>query len=446
MLVFPLVFAPDVPQISVKEAVMLKLDGKKIDLSSLVVSPDRARVACVTADRKTVLVDGKKYGPFLAAASPTFSGDSRSMAFIAVRRAELGGEVYINGEYVKTESEVTKVLRLGETGPIAWTEQTKAGVRLCTPEFKTAPMPKVIRSTFSPDGKGFAFIFSEVQKDPAKPTNDFLMMGNTPVVPRGRTSFCYPAQGGNGYLSIHLDTKIDFAAGTATSFGDWNGQKFAFEGTMVGSPIFNSTGDTWALRSEFTGATPKGNMQFSRYTTTTGPVRELEIQSGFAFRPGSSDFVLCGKRGDELFLKRSPAVAVPYSQVPGLEVAPREMYKSAAWFGKKIALLFQSKRTKPSLFVEGKGMVDLAADEAMPNSLSVSPDGKYLALNVVRNELATVMIVPLEDPLQMAVVGKEDSVVDQPAKVAPLWVDNRTVRFMALRKGQLIRMDATIQN
>jgi hypothetical protein len=439
-----LVFPPS-PKIDLKETVLLKLDSKKLDLSSLVVSPDRSRVACTSADRKFAVMDGKRFGPFAVATPPVFSGDSRNFAFAAIREPLKGGEMYLNGEYVQTESEVTRVMRLGDTGPIAWMEQGKQGIRVCTNDFKTAWMPKLVRSAFSTDGKGFSFIFSELPKDPAQSPPEYLMQGNTAVVPRGRTVNCFPAPGGAGYLNIHLDTKIDYNAPAEIGFGDWNGQRFAYEGKVVGLPIFNSTGTAWAVRSEYTGVTPKGNMQFSKYTSTSGPVKELDIQTGFVFRPGSEDFVLCGKRGDDIFIKKSPALAVPYSQFPNLDVAPREFYKGAAWSGKNVILLFQSKKTRPSLFIEGKGMVDLAVDQAMQNSLAVSPDGKYLALNVLRNDVASVMVVPLEDPLQMTILGKEDFVVDQAEKVAPLWLDNRHIRFLALRKSQLLRMDAEIK-
>jgi hypothetical protein len=56
------------------------------------------------------------------------------------------------------------------------------------------------------------------------------------------------------------------------------------------------------------------------------------------------------------------------------------------------------------------------------------------------------MVVPLENPAAMTVLGKEDFVVDQAEKVAPLWLDNQSIRFLALRKSQLLRMDATIRN
>ena len=90
--------------------------------------------------------------------------------------------------------------------------------------------------------------------------------------------------------------------------------------------------------------------------------------------------------------------------------------------------------------------MDLNVDTAFPNTLAVSPDGKYLALNVLKNELGSVMVVPLENPIAMTVLGKEDFVVDQAEKVAPLWLDNRSLRFLALRKSQLLRMDATVRN
>ena len=441
MLVFP--FAP---QIDLKETVLLKLDPKKIDLSSLVVSPDRARVACVSADRKFALLDGKRFGPFAATAPPVFSGDSRTFAFAAMRSQDKGGEMYLNGQYVQTEFEVTRVLRLGDTGPIAWTERGKPGVRLCTEQFKTAWMPKLVRSAFGTDGKGFSFIFSELPKDTSDNPPEYLMQGNSAPVPRGQIVNSFPAPGGTSYLNIRLDVKVDFKQSADTGFGEWNGQQFAYLGKVVGLPIFNTTGTAWAVRSEYTGVTPTGNAQFSKYTTSSGAVKELDFQGGFSFRPGSEDFVLCGKRGDEFFLKKSPSLAIPYSKFPGLDVAPREFYRAAAWSGKNVVLLFQSKRTRPMIFVEGKGMVDLGVDEAMPASLAVSPDGKYLALNVMKNEIASVMVVPLDDPLQMTQVGKQDYMVDQAEKVAPLWLDNRSLRFLALRKSQLIRMDATIKD
>jgi hypothetical protein len=441
MFAFPLA-----PQIDLKETVLLKLDQKKMDLSSIVVSPDRARVACTSADRKYALMDGKRFGPFAVVGSPVFSGDSRTFAFGAMRTTDQGGEMYVDGAYVQTEFEVTRVMRLGDTGPLAWMERGKPGIRVCTNEFKTVWMPKLVRSAFSSDGKGFTFIFSELPKAPEDNPPEYLLQGNTPAVPRARTVNSFPAPGGTNFLSIHLDTKTDFRSPSEIGFGDWNGQRFAYEGKVVGLPIFNSTGSAWAVRSEFTGVTPKGNMQFSRYTTSTGSVKELDIQTGFAFRPGGEEFVLCGKREDELFIKKSPGVAVPYSQFAGLEVAPKEYYRAAAWAGKSVVLLFQSKKTRPSLFIEGKGVVDLNVDSAMPNTLAVSPDGKYLALNVMKNELASVMVVPIENPLAMTVLGKEDFVVDQAEKVAPLWLDNQSLRFLALRKSQLLRMDVTIRS
>ncbi|MEI7575783.1 MAG: hypothetical protein WCK51_02740 [Armatimonadota bacterium] len=441
MLVFP--FAP---QIDLKETVLLKLDAKKVDLSSLVVSPDRSRVACTSADKKYALLDGKRFGPFVATAPPVFSGDSRSFAFAAMRDNQQGGEMYLNGEYVKTEYEVTRVLRLGDSGPIAWTERGKPGVRLCTNEFKTEWMPRLVRSAFSTDGKGFSFIFTALPKDAADNPPEFLMQGNTPAVPRARTLNCFPAPGGLNFLSVHLDVQFNSSAPADTGFGDWNGQRFVYLGKVVGLPVFNTSGSAWAVRSEYTGVTPKGNMQFSKYTTSAGSVRELDIQNGFSFRPGSESYVLCGKRGDDFFIKKSPALAVPYADFPGLDVAPREFYRGAAWSGNNVILLFQSKKTKPSLFFEGKGLVDLNVEEAMPASLSVSPDGKYLALNVTKNDLPRVMVIPVDNPLQMTLVGKEDFVVDQPEKAAPLWIDNRSLRFLGLRKGQLLRMDATIKD
>jgi hypothetical protein len=437
---------PIAPQIDLKETVLLKLDSKKIDLSSMVVSPDRARVGCTSADRKYALMDGKRFGPFAVVGSPVFSGDSRTFAFGAMRTTDQGGEMYVDGAYVQTEFEVTRVMRLGDTGPLAWMERGKPGIRVCTNEFKTIWMPKLVRSAFSTDGKGYTFIFSELPKVPEQSPPEYLLQGNSPVVPRARTVNSFPAPGGKNYLSIHLDTKVDFNSPSEIGYGDWNGQRFAYEGKVVGLPMFNSTGSAWAVRSEFTGVTPKGNMQFSKYTTSAGSVKELEIQTGLAFRPGGEEFVLCGKRGDELFIKKAPGFAIPYAQFPGLEVAPKEFYRAGAWSGRNIILLFQSKRTKPVLYVEGKGVVDLNVDTAFPNTLAVSPDGKYLALNVSRNDLGSVMVVPLENPAAMTVLGKEDFVVDQAEKVAPLWLDNQSLRFLALRKSQLLRMDATIRN
>ena len=423
--------------ISIQETEMLALDRKKIDLSTIVVSPDLNRVGYLSADQRTVFVDKQRIGPFLEIDPVVFSADSKTFGFIARRERELGKELYLDGKYQQSLDPIVRVVRYGTLGNLAWFTSTKEGLVFTHAGGRSAPMPKVLRTTFAIDGSGFAFLYSNPPKELDKKNPDFLIYNSEPAIPRAGVAKMFLAPRAKGILTTSVENH-------PSSVITWNSQTFRVPGEPKGDPLFSDSGDTFAIRTEFNGLNDDGVEARSAYLVNGRLLQDLNLQAQLQFQPGTEKFALAGKRGDEYFIKRGFELAKPYREVSGFEDAPAEPIRAIRWVGNNLLALFQSKKRAPMLFLEGVGAISVPGEQVFPESLTVSPDKRHIAFFAEKKGLAVCMVASLGAPGPAQVIGKEDFGVSGAAQSAPLWLSNNTIRFHGIRKLKLIKFEATI--
>lgn len=429
-----------IPAGQISEAKLFKVQKGKIAPGSISISPDLSHYSYATPDNK-VVIDGKTYGPYLTVGAVLYSGDSKDYAFLAGVREKEPSVIIWNGVEKRTDNPVSNMFRAGETGGICWGEYNKDSTRLVYPTGATEWMEKIEKIYFSDDGSQFAMRTSEkltakdVPPNSAEPTSrDYIVYQDGTKVARDRTLLVFPAPNGQGYATLTSDNEVKF-----------RGRTVKFTGEFYSKPVFSPDGKQFAFRNSYTGTTPEGrNIQFYQYTIGGFSIPDLQIQTGLTFAPDGKKWVMCGLNGKQPYLYVSSSGMSRYDEFPQLNGAPPEPYKAAKFANGKIVLLFQSSRARPFLFVEEKGLVDLGPFSALPDTMSISPDGTKLLIGGSDLNESRAFLVDLENPGPATNVLKPGYDLQNLGKGTFVWKGNKEVQFMILRNSDLIRITAKL--
>jgi hypothetical protein len=440
--------------VAVKEVTLFKIEPKITDLSTMAISHDRTHYAFVTRDAKTAVVDGKKYGGYVRIGAVTFAGNSNDWAFVGIKKEGGKGFLVLNGEEQNLPDSVVRIIRAGSKGGLAWVEQTLTGAsfRLAFGTQTSEWCDLIERVNFAEDGATYLMYCRDRQMVKQKQADGtdkmvstgmldyYLMNGKDRVESQKRVLFAVAPKTGR-QLSVYDDgDQADQGRNRVVA----HNQTGRFPGQLVGQAFFSSTGKSSVLRCEYTGVTAEGNRQFSSYVVNALTHKELYYQAGLTFFPNSDQYVFCGFRDKVAYLYRSDTGARKYAEVPAMQGAPNDLYRACAFADNKLILLFQTKRATPQLFLEDRGMVDVGVTYIAPNSLSVSPDGKWLAFGAEKDGLTNCFVLNVQNPTEFQMVGKADYQMDNPDANRPQWTSNRTFHFMALRSAKVIRMEVSL--
>lgn len=450
----------------ITETKLFKVQKTKVAPGSISISPDLQHYSYGTLE-KTVIVDGKVLGPYNGYGSVLFSGDSKDYAFMANVRLGQPSRVIWNGVEKPTDFPVSSLFRAGETGGICWgefktvvtkdekdptKEMRQDFTRLIYPGGVTDWAEKIDKVVFSDDGASFAMRTSEKIPRPETPTGefsgpssrDFIVYKDGSKVPRRRVVQLFTAPNGQGYVTVAdgTDSAGDFASLNVFEV-TFRGRTVKSKGEFYGKPVFSPDGKQFAFRNSYTGTNPEGrNIQFYQYTIGGFTIPDLQIQTGLTFAPDGKKWVMCGLNGKQPFLYVSSSGLSRYDEFPGLNGAPPEPYKVAKFANGKIVLLFQSSRAKPFLFVEDKGLFEMGAFNSLPDTMSVSPDGKRLVIGGSDVREARAFVFDLENPGSAAEILKPGYDLQNLGKGTFVWKSDNEVQFMILKNFELIRVSA----
>jgi hypothetical protein len=456
-----------IPAGQISETKLFKVLKTKVAQGSISLSPDLSRYSYVTTDHK-VIVDGKSYGPYLSNGAVLFSGDSKDFAFMAGLREKEPSSIIWNGVAKQTDFPVSNIFRAGDSGGICWgevksiftkdekdpsKERRQDFTRLIHPGGATDWMEKIEKIFFSEDGSNFAMRTSEkvpvaeLPPDSSGPSSrDYIVYKDGKKVLRGRVFQVFSAPSNQGYATVSDGTSTTGDFSNLNSFEvSFRGRTTKTKGEFYGKPIFSPDGKQFAFRNSYTGPTPEGkNIQFVQYTLGGFSVPDLQVQTGLTFAPDGKKWVMCGLNDKQPFLYVSDSGLQRYDQFPMLNGAPQEPYKMAKFASNKLVLLFQHSRSKPFLFVEEKGLVELGAFTALVESMSISPDGTKMVIGGSDIKESRAFVVDLANPGPAAEILKPGYDLQNLGKGTFVWKGDHEVQFMILRNQDLIRISAKL--
>jgi hypothetical protein len=450
----------------ITETKIFKVQKGKVTPGSISISPDLQHYSYGTPDKK-VVIDGKSYGPYNTHGSVLFSGDSKDFVFMANLRLGEQSRVIWNGVEKPTEFPVSSLFRAGETGGICWgefksvitkdeqdptKEKRQDFTRLIYPGGVTEWMEKIEKVVFSDDGSSFAMRTSEKiprnessEADQSGPSSkDYIVFKDGSKVPRGRVVqiLVAPNEQGIATVSNGVERAGDFGSLNAFEVR-FRGKTTVSKGEFYSKPVFSPDGKQFAYRNSYTGTSPDGrNLQFYQYSIGGFTIPDLQIQSGLTFAPDGKKWVMCGFNGKQPYLYVSSSGLSRYDEFPGLNGAPPEPYKMAKFANGKIVLLFQASRAKPILFVEDKGIFEMGPFTSLPDTMSVSPDGKRLVMGGSDVTESRAFIFDLENPGAATEILKPSYDLQNLGKGTFVWRSDKEVQFMILRNSELIRISA----
>lgn len=445
----------------ITETKLFTIQKGKIAPGSIRLSPDLNHYSYVTADHK-MIIDGKTLGPYVTNGAVVYSGDSKDCAFLAQIKPSEPSKLIWNGAEKATEFPVGSIFVAGETGPICWVERKRvkeeeppkvdiqrAGEnanknapkenefsRLVTPEETTDWYEKIEKLGFSDDGKLFFLRTSQkvaqskdTPPDPSGPTTeDFIVYKGGKKVPRGQILQVYAAPSGGGFMAITGKSEVVF-----------NRTLTKFTGEIYGKPVFSPDGKQMAFRVQFTKYAPDGNQPNYQYYVNGKPIENLQIQSGLIFSEDGTRWVMCGLNRKSPYLLSSDLGLVAFADA-GLGKAPAEPYKAAKMVNGKLVCLFQAKRDKPILYIEGLEAFELGGFISAPDTLSVSPDGRHLLLAGSAGEETHAYMVDLGNPQAAVDVLPFKYDLQNLGKGTFVWRSDNEVQFAILKRNDLERV------
>ena len=429
------------PTADVSETKLFKILKGKVSPNSIAVSTDLLHYSYSTTDNK-VNIDGKVFGPYLSNGLVIFSGNNADYAFLASQKAGAPSSLIFNGSERKTEYPVSNLFRAGETGGLCWVERNQELTRLVYPGGTTAWFEKIEKLNFSDDGSLFALRISEKAKvlpgqfvDKSAPTSqDFIVQQDGSKIPRENILQVFPAPNSQGYATLTTDNWVNFRT-----------KRTSVTGEFYGKPLFSPDGKQFAYRNSFTRPTPDGkNVAFYQYTIGGYPYPDLQVQTGLTFAPDGKKWVMCGYNGKTYYLYVSSMGMVPYSDFPNLNGAPPEAYKEARFVNGNIVLLFQPKRANPTLFIEEKGLFDLGLLVSAPETMSISPDGRFMLIGCSDRTESRAFVVNLENPGPAVELLKPGYDLQNLGKRTFIWKSAHEVQFLILRNQELARVTAKL--
>ncbi|MBS1700065.1 MAG: hypothetical protein JST12_00255 [Armatimonadetes bacterium] len=403
--------------------------------SSIVLSPNLERYSYTTKDGK-VIVDGKSYGPYVGTGVPTFSGDSKQWGMLAQIKKDEAPKLILDGVPKDTEAPPSSVFRGGIHGPICWIERSDEHARLVTPDETTAWFEKIEKLDFSDDGLLFYMRTSEkIKKDKDAPkddnspsSRDYIVYKGGKRVPRERVLQVYIAPNNGGFAALAIDDTMVF-----------KGQTAKVHGHVYGDPQFSPDGKHFAFRTEFTEVVNQINTQRYQYVIDEQPIEGLQIQSGLTYSDDSLRWVMCGLNGKKPYLYLSDRGLMAYEDVVGLG-GVTDLYKQAKFVNGKLILLFQPRRSKPLLYVEDKGVAEIGPFMSIPETFSVSPDGKYVAVAGFQGQATHAYVYAVGGLAKAEDAMKGDYDLQNLGAGTFVWSGNHQLSFAILRRNDLIHV------
>lgn len=438
------------PKAQVVETKLLSLQKNKFVPNSIYLSPDFDHCSYKTPDGK-VMIDGKAYGPFVFSTPLIYSGDGKDFAFAATEKPDGAAKLFWNGVEKKTEFPISNVFRAGDTGPICWTERDKetTKTRLVTPYETTGWFEKIDRVYFNDDGSNFYVRIVEkvvrekdAPNDPSQPdSRDYIVYKGGKKVARESMLQVYIAPKDGGFAAVRPATNLrNLPTGTIggleviTKAGST-----VFRGELFGNPVYSSDGKQFAFRVRYTVPGAVSNQDCIQYFMNGKQITELNLQSGLMFSDKSDKWAMCGLNDKRSYMLTSWGGLMSYGQYPLLGGAPSEPYKFGRFVNDKMVLLFQARRSKPLLFVEDKGMIEMGPYSVLTDSISISPDGKFLAVAGTDGSMNHAYVVDLENPVAGVETLKGPYELQVTGDSTFAWQGGHDLKFAVLRKNDLCR-------
>ena len=431
---------------SVETKVLTVQKGKVIP-GTLGMSPDLNHVYYSTPDQR-VVVDGFTFGPFASCSSVVYSGDSAHFGFTAVLKPKDDSIRVIDGRTVAGEYPVASVFRAGDSGPLCWVEHDKEKdlYRMVTPDETTGWEQKIERIVFADDGQNFFLRTSEKAKVDASaqqsqitaaggepPSKEFVVYKGGKRVARERLMQVYAAPNKAGFAALSSDQEMIY-----------KGTRVRIRGEVYGKPVFSSDGSQFAFRTRFTEPNGLVNQDRIQYTINGSVIAGLQIQSGLMFNEDGTRWAMCGLNSKKPFLYTSDGGMVPYGEVNGLGGAPPEPYKFGRFVNGKMVLFFQARLQKPLLFVEDKGLIEISTMQASSETISISPNGRYLAVACGDERQVHAFLVDLANPGQAVDLAKGTYELQVTGARTFVWSGPNELRFMVLRKNDINRVTVSL--
>ncbi len=436
------------PKLQVVETKLLSLQKTKLVPNSIYLSPNFEHFAYKTPDGK-VMIDGKAFGPYVFSTPVIYSGDGKDYAFAATVKAGEDAKFFWNGVEKKTEFPISNVFRAGDSGPICWTERDKetTKVRLITPYETTGWFEKIDRINFNDDGSNFYLRTVEkvvkekdAPNDPSQPdSRDYIIYKGGKKVARESILQVYIAPKDGGFAAVRPATSlVGLPSGTIGGLEViTRAGSTIFRGEIFGNPVYSSDGKQFAFRSRYTVPGTVANQDRIQYFLNGKQITELNLQSGLMFSDTSDKWAMCGLNDKRPYLLTSWGGLVSYGEFPLLGGAPSEPYKFGRFVNDKMVLLFQARRSKPLLFIEDKAMIELGPYSALTDTISISPDGKLLAVAGTDGTMNHAYLVDLQNPVAGVETLKGPYELQVTGDSTFAWQGEHDLKFAVLRKNDL---------
>ena len=109
-----------------------------------------------------------------------------------------------------------------------------------------------------------------------------------------------------------------------------------------------------------------------------------------------------------------------------------------------MVFLFQPKREKPTLFVEDKWLFEVGSMTTLPDTLSISPNCRWLVLAGGDVRETRAFMVDLDNPGPAMEILKPGYDLQSLGKGTFVWKNDHELQFMILRNSDLTRVTATL--
>lgn len=440
------------PGVSISSEKLFDASAKKVAPNSVSFSDDFSQYSYVSPSME-MFYNGKLKGKFAQVTPITFDSKG-NWAFLGVLPGDKETRLNLNGEFIRTEHPPVQISRAGSRGPLIWFEKGESGVRLVKEGQSTGFYPSIQKIRFSGDGSKFTFVYpkkvkpltqEEIQQltdsgnkiPESRESDDYLVDDLGTSVLMGRRLGVWPFEAGKSRLEISLD--LD--PGTIKI----GGQKFFFRATKVESPIFDPTESHFAVRYTYTKPSRDSFVDAYNYLVDGIPQAKPTVQTAFAFSKEGTNWILCGREGTQWYFLESGKQPVPMDRNFDFPGCPNEGFKAAFETADGWGLLFQSRQISPRIAISSSQFIELPVDSVDLNSLSTSPNGKWVALVGTVKGKRTQYVIP---------VGKKRADVyplklEEEAGLSKMekgyWKDDQTFVFITA-KGSMIQRNTAKLN
>lgn len=373
--------------ITFKSERLFEATSKRVAEGSIVFSDDLQHFSYFSPTNEMFL-DGKSLGKYERCAPLVFDATGTQWAFLSTTKDQPVARIKTQSGFKTTEFAPVRLFRAGTRGPLTWLERSNPGVRLARDGWASPFYPTVDKLKFSQDGSAYTLVYtSRVKplteeelkelKDSGRPipeavaSIDYLVDTDKPAIKTPRIQGLYPYNNGKSRLEISLDME----PGEIRT----NGMRFQFRAAKIDPPIFDPTDQHFALRFGFTKPVEGTNIDANIYMIDGIQYPTPPVQTGITFSPDGQRWVFCGYEQKQWFLIEKGKQKQPMDNNSDFPGCPNEGYKAAFFTPQGLGLLFQSRKVAPTIVIGATQLTQIPAEKVIPESLSVSPNGKWLA-------------------------------------------------------------------